>query len=206
VVIGQHIKRETVSGFVGGVVLRVAIYCRVSTDQQELEQQIQKCIDYCNLKDWTHYDVFREIKSSVKERPVFKEVLKKCRQHQYSHLVVFRIDRTWRRSRDFIMDFDSLQSNGITIVSVMEGLDQSTAIGKAMMTIIVVLAELERNFISEATKQRLEALKNLGRKLGRPKGSKDKVKRSNTGYLLREAKKRGNKNLVEKYQGEIESK
>jgi site-specific DNA recombinase len=186
--------------------MKVAIYCRVSTDDQELEQQVEKCINYCKLKDWNNYDVFKEIKSSVKDRPVFKEVLKLCREHQYTHLVVFRLDRAWRRSRDFIMDFDSLQSNGITIVSVMEGLDQSTKVGEAMMKIIVILAELERNFISEATKQRLQALKNVGKKLGRPKGSKDKQKRSNTGYLLREAKKRGQRDLVDKYEGLVDTK
>jgi len=68
-----------------------------------------------------------------------------------------------------------------------------------MMTILVALAELERENISLATKQRLQALKNLGKPVGRPVGSKDKKKRKTTGYLLREAKKRGDKNLVEKY-------
>jgi len=100
------------------------------------------------------------------------------------------------------MDFDSLSSRGVNVISVMEGLDPTTPLGKAMMTILVALAELERANISEATKQRLKALKKLGKKLGRPKGSKDTEKRSNVGYLLREAKKRGDKNLIEKY-GEV---
>lgn len=104
---------------------------------------------------------------------MWKEVLKKLRDGQYTHLLVFRIDRAWRRSRDFIMDFDNLQSHGITVVSVMEGVDPSTAIGKAMMTIIVALAELERSFIAEATKQRLDALRNMGKHIGRKPGRKD---------------------------------
>lgn len=98
------------------------------------------------------------------------------------------------------MDFDSLSSRGVNVISVSEGLDPTTPIGKAMMTILVALAELERTNISEATKQRLQALKNMGKKLGRPKGSKDKNKRRTSGYILREAKKRGDKNLIEKYQ------
>jgi len=98
------------------------------------------------------------------------------------------------------MDFDSLSSRGVNVISVMEGLDPTVPIGKAMMTILVALAELERTNISEATKHRLQALKNMGKKLGRPKGSKDRTKRSNTGYLLREAKKRGDKKLVDKYE------
>ena len=75
----------------------------------------------------------------------------------------------------------------------MEGLDPTTPTGKAFMTILVALAELERVNISLATKQRLHALKALGKTLGRPKGSKDKPGhiRPKLGYQLREAKKRG---------------
>ena len=72
------------------------------------------------------------------------------------------------------MDFDFLSSRGCYVISVMEGLDPTTPLGKAMMTILVALAELERVNISVATKQRLQALKNMGKTLGRPKGSKDK--------------------------------
>ena len=57
--------------------------------------------------------------------------------------------------------------------------------------IIVRLAQLERESISEATKQRLQALKNMGKKLGRPKGSKDTGSRKKSGYY-------GNKNRSNK--------
>jgi DNA invertase Pin-like site-specific DNA recombinase len=91
------------------------------------------------------------------------------------------------------MDFDNLQNKGINVISVMEGLDCTTPMGKAMMSILVALAELERTNISIATKQRLQALKNLGKTLGRPKGSKDTKIRRKSGYLMRYANKRGNK-------------
>lgn len=128
------------------------------------------------------------------------EMLRLAYSRRFVCIVVFRLDRAWRSSRQFIMDFDSLSSRGVNVISVSEGLDPTTPIGKAMMTILVALAELERTNISEATKQRLQALKNMGKKLGRPKGSKDKNKRRTSGYILREAKKRGDKNLIEKYQ------
>jgi len=127
-------------------------------------------------------------------------VLRRARNREFQSIVVFRLDRAWRSSRQFIMDFDNLQAKGIPVVSVMEGLDPTTPLGKAMMTILVALAELERTNISEATKQRLQALKNMGKKLGRPKGKKDKKPRRTTGYYLREAKKRGDRNLIKKYQ------
>jgi DNA invertase Pin-like site-specific DNA recombinase len=176
--------------------MKTAIYVRVSTDKQSYDQQVEPCINFCLMKKWRDYDIYREVESSGKNRPVFNEVLKKARDSKYKSIVVWRFDRAWRSSRQFIMDFESLQEKGVTVCSVQEGLDPSTAMGKAMMTIIIALAELERANISEATRQRLKVLKAKGKQLGRPKGSKDKAKRNNIGYLLREAKKRGNKTLA----------
>jgi len=162
--------------------MNVAIYVRVSTDKQELEQQEQSCIKFCEIKGFDTYEVFREKMSTRKERPVLNDMLRRARRGEFDIIIVFRLDRAWRSSRQFIMDFDSLQARDVSVISVMEGLDPTTPIGKAMMTILVALAELERENISLATKQRLQALKNLGKQLGRPKGSVDKVKRKKGGY------------------------
>lgn len=167
-----------------------AIYCRVSTDTQELEQQKNACVKYCEMKEY-EYVIYTETMSSTKERPVFQEVMRQCLARHFKVLLVFRFDRAWRSSRMFIMDFDALRNRDVNVVSVMEGLDTTTPMGKAMATILVALAELERVNISQATKQRLRALQNMGKKLGRPKGSKDKGPRPKAGYLLREANKRG---------------
>jgi len=170
--------------------MKVAIYCRVSTDEQELKQQIETCKKYCEMKGWNDYEIFTETQSSIKERPVFSGVLARCRHGSFGILVVFRLDRAWRNSRAFIMDFDSLSGVGVNVISVCEGLDPTTPMGKCMMTILVALAELERTNISVATKQRMNALKNLGKTLGRPKGSKDSGPRRKSGYYLRYSKEK----------------
>jgi DNA invertase Pin-like site-specific DNA recombinase len=173
--------------------MKVAIYVRVSTEGQTYEQQITKCKQYCLIKDWTDVDIYSETESSTKVRPVWEECLRQARKGKYQFIIVFRLDRAWRSARQFIMDFDSLQAHGISIISVMEGLDPSTPMGKAMMTILVALGELERTQISIATKQRLNALKNEGKHLGRKFGSKDKIVRKVDGYKRRWAKTRGSK-------------
>lgn len=178
--------------------MNVAIYVRVSTDLQSYNQQIVPCVKFCELKGWT-YSVFKEVGSSVKHRPVFEDIKKQARDGAFKAIIVFRLDRAWRSSRQFIMDFDNLSSVGVKVISVMEGIDPTTTMGEFVATVFVALAQLERKMISEATKQRLTALKNMGVKLGRPQGSKDKKKRRTGGYILREAKKRGDKNLIEKY-------
>jgi DNA invertase Pin-like site-specific DNA recombinase len=172
--------------------MKTAIYCRVSTDTQDNKQQVNSCIKYCQIKGWD-YETFEEIETSTKDRPVWNNVLLLARHGKFNNIVIFRLDRAWRSSRQFIMDFDNLQNKGINVISVMEGLDCTTPMGKAMMSILVALAELERTNISIATKQRLQALKNLGKTLGRPKGSKDTKIRRKSGYLMRYANKRGNK-------------
>ena len=170
--------------------MKVAIYARVSTTEQDYEQQVEACKKYCEIKGWT-YEIFTEKQSSAKDRPVYNTVIKRCRDGHFNIFMVFRLDRAWRSSRQFIMDFDSLSARGCNVISVMEGLDPTTPLGKAMMTILVALAELERTNISMATSQRLRALQSLGKTLGRPKGSKDGKPRRKAGYLLRYANKRG---------------
>lgn len=173
--------------------MKVAVYVRVSTKEQTYEQQIKPCLSFCEMKGWTEVDVFKEVESSVKLRPVLQDLFQKAKSGMYSVIVVWRVDRAWRSSRQFIMDHDWMKNRGIKIVSVMEGFDPTTPIGEAMMTILIVLAQLERENISVATKQRLQALKNNGRHIGRPFGSKDTIKRKNEGYKERWAKVRGTK-------------
>ena len=165
--------------------MKVAIYCRVSTDNQELEQQIESCIKFCEYKNF-EYELFSEIGSGKNfKREKFLEMLERLRRLEFQGIVVFRFDRLGRNAREVVTLFEEFEGKGIQVFSLNENLDTSTPIGKAMRHIIMVLAQLERENISEATKQRLQALKNMGKKLGRPSGSKDKNKRKNEGYKKR---------------------
>ena len=177
--------------------MSVAIYVRVSTEEQNIDQQVEACKNYCKIKDWNDVEIFKEKESSGKVRPVWEDLLRRARNGRYSIIIVFRLDRAWRSSRQFIMDTDNLSSKGIYVISIMEGLDPTTPVGKCMMTVLVALAELEKTNISIATKQRLEALRKI-KHIGRPHGSKDEKKRNNQGYLDRWARNRGDKK-VEKY-------
>ncbi len=175
---------------------KYAIYTRVSTDQQQLEQQIESCKKFCEFKGFKNYDVFFDIGSGKDffKRPGLEKLIQKCRNYEYNGIILFRFDRFGRNARECAMLFEELENRGIEIYSIHENFDTSTPIGRAIRDIILRLAQLERENISEATKQRLEALRNLGKKLGRPKGSKDKKPRKKTGYY-------GNKNRLKKRGG-----
>jgi DNA invertase Pin-like site-specific DNA recombinase len=146
--------------------LKVAVYCRVSTTQQELEAQLAACERYCTFKQFDVVKVYSEKISSVKARPEYDKLLHDLRAGLYDGVVVFRIDRLGRRARDLSLTVDELENRGIKVLSVSENFDTSTPIGRAMREIIFIMAQLERENIGDATKQRLAAVKASGKRLG----------------------------------------
>jgi site-specific DNA recombinase len=171
-----------------------AIYCRISTDEQQLNQQIEACKKFCEYKNFD-YKVFSDIGSGKNmKRSQFLEMLQKVRNREFDGVVVFRFDRLGRNAREVVTLFEEFETKGIEVFSLNENIDTSSPVGKAIRDIIIRLAQLERENISEATKQRLQALKNLGKRLGRPVGAKDKNTRKIEGYKARW--KRGGKKLA----------
>lgn len=155
--------------------MKAAIYVRISTSKQELKQQREACRRYCAIKGWKVGRVVEEQKSAWKgPRPRWEQLKRELREMQYTAVVVFRIDRAWRRSSEAVLDMEEFQKRGIAVVSVMEGIDASTPMGRAMLEVVVALAGLERTWISEASKDRLQALRNMGKVLGRPLGGNKK--------------------------------
>jgi len=164
--------------------IKVCLYCRVSTENQELQQQIDACKRFCDFKEFEIGNIYIDIGSGKDffKRPQYNDMLKDLRAMKYNGVVVFRFDRLGRSAIECVKFFDEMESKGIEIFSLNENLDTSTAIGRAVRDIILRLAQLERESISEATKQRLTALKNMGKKLGRPIGRKDSRPRKKSGY------------------------
>lgn len=157
--------------------LKICIYARVSTAGQELDHQIQACKRYCDYKalEYSDVDIYTDIGSGAKfTRPQYLKMIKCLRSGFYDGVVVQRLDRLGRRARDLSLIIDELEDRGIKVLSVQENFDTSTAIGRAMRSIILIMAGLERENISEATKQRLDTLKAAGKQLGRPKISRKK--------------------------------
>ena len=156
--------------------MKVAIYARVSTDGQELAQQVAACRRFCKFKRFATASVYQDTASgAVFSRPQFDLMVSHLRQGRYDGVVTFRLDRLGRRARDLALLIDELEGRGIHVYSVSESFDTSTAIGRAMREIILIMAQLERENISEATKQRLAALRAAGKRLGRPPISRSKV-------------------------------
>jgi len=167
----------------------LALYIRVSTSEQTVENQRIRVIEYAEKNGYT-YDIFEETESTRKTRPVKQALLAKLRQSQYDAVVVYKLDRWARSSTELILDTKELIDKGVGFISISDNLDFSTASGKLHFQILSAFAEFERELIRERTIEGLRRAKSQGKKVGRPKGSKDTKKRKKSGYILREANKR----------------
>ena len=169
--------------------MKVALYCRVSTNKQTNENQKIRLLQYASDMAYK-FDLYEEVESSRKTRPVKQELLMKLRKGEYSAIVVFKLDRFSRSSRELILEIQELVDKGIGFISLSDNLDFSSSMGRLHFQILAAFAEFERSLISERTKEGIERTKAQGTILGRPKGSKDKKERPKSGYLLREINKR----------------
>ena len=136
----------------------VALYVRVSTDYQvdkdSLPHQKKELKAYC--KHVLHIpeeriEIFEDAGKSAKntKRPAYERMMQKVRSGHVSHVIVYKIDRISRNLVDFSLMYDDFKNNRVSFISLNEQFDTSTAIGEAILKIILVFAELERKMTSE---------------------------------------------------------
>lgn len=135
---------------------KAALYIRVSTnhqiDKDSLPLQRKDLITYAEvILGISNYEIFEDAGYSGKnvERPAYQDMMRRCRKGEFSHILVWKIDRISRNLLDFASMYTELKKLGIVFVSKNEQFDTSAAIGEAMLKIILVFAELERNMTSE---------------------------------------------------------
>ena len=138
---------------------KVAIYVRVSThwqiDKDSLPVQKQDLINYASyVLSINDYEIFEDAGYSAKNtnRPRFQEMMSRVRTGEFSHVIVWKLDRISRNLLDFSSMYAELKSLGVVFISRNEQFDTSTAMGEAMLKIILVFAELERQTTSERVK------------------------------------------------------
>lgn len=145
-------------------------YLRVSTDDQTVEAQRH------SLQSVYHVDRWFEdagVSGSVKalERPGFKAVVEYVREGDT--VLVGAVDRLGRDTIDVLSTVEALQAKGVQIISKREGFDLSTPIGKAMLTMLAAVAELDRSNIKARQMAGIERAKAEGRALGKAKSIND---------------------------------
>lgn len=144
-----------------------ALYARVSTDNQELENQEEKLKDWAEKEDYS-YDLYSEKVSSISDRPRFEELKEKV--HSYDILVVTKIDRFGRSTRDILQNIDYLNEAECALVVLDQPIDlrEGSMYGEIMTKLLSVFADFERQMIRQRMEEGFEKAKEEGR-VGRPR-------------------------------------
>jgi len=150
--------------------MKAALYARVSTLDQEPENQLQELRRYIQARGWTAVEhVDKGVSGAKDRRPALDQLLAEARRRRFDVVVCWRLDRLGRNLRHLITLLDELQALGVAFVSLAEGIDATTPAGKLQMHILGAIAEFERDRIRERVLAGLARARSQGKQLGRPR-------------------------------------
>jgi DNA invertase Pin-like site-specific DNA recombinase len=154
--------------------MKAAIYARVSTDDQDPENQVSQLKDYANRMGYDIHDVYVDKgESGLKDnRPAFNEMLKAMRLRMFDLVLVWKLDRIGRSLQHLLQILQEMQNKNIGFCCLTQNIDTTTAAGKLMFHIIGAFAEFESSLISERTKAGMLRAKLAGKHVGRPRKNK----------------------------------
>ena len=147
--------------------MRAAIYARVSTLDQEPENQLQELRRYVEARGWTAVEfVDRGVSGSKDRRPALDALIKDAKRRRFDALVCWRLDRLGRSLKHLVTLLDELQALGVAFVSLGEGIDCTTPAGRLQLHVLAALAEFERARIAERVRAGLARARANGQRLG----------------------------------------
>jgi DNA invertase Pin-like site-specific DNA recombinase len=152
---------------------RAAIYVRVSTDKQTVENQLQELRQIAERRGWEIVQEYQDAGvSGAKgrdERPGLDEILKDAQRRRFDVVMAWAIDRLGRSLIDLLGTIQSLQACGVDLYLDQQSIDTTTPAGRLMFQITGAFAEFERSMIRQRVRAGLKRAKEAGKRLGRPK-------------------------------------
>jgi len=148
----------------------VALYTRVSSGDQTVENQLRALREYGDRAGWSIVADFTDhaVSGTREKRPGLDALMAEARRRKFDLIAVAALDRLGRNLRHLVTLLDELQHLGVGLVSLREALDLTSPIGRAMYALVGVLAEVERAWIVERTHAGLRRARAQGKRLGRP--------------------------------------
>ena len=161
------------------MVRKVAIYCRVSTLDQTVDNQLIELRDHFSKMGW---EITREYSDeglsgtlSRDKRPALNSLIKDAYRKRFEAVVCWDISRIGRSMKELVLFLSDMKDRDIGIVSVRQGFDTSTTMGEMMFQFVGILSAWEREMIRERTIAGLERAKSEGKTLGRKKVINDEI-------------------------------
>ena len=109
--------------------MKVAIYCRVSTEEQTTENQKLRLEEYAKRMNWD-FETIEETMSTRKTRPKKNELLQRLRHKEFDGLLIYKLDRWGRSVIELTNEVLEIHNKGIRFISFSENIDLKTAIGE----------------------------------------------------------------------------
>ena len=154
--------------------LRVAIYARVSTRDQDCDRQESDLQSYADRCDYDVVRIYKEVGSGAKnDRAERKKIIQLARSRSIDAVLVTELSRWGRSTSDLIMTLEELATYGVSLIA-QTGMqfDLSTPHGKLIAQILSSMAEFERELIRERVRSGLAHARAKGKIFGRPTGGK----------------------------------
>ncbi len=159
---------------------RVAIYARVSTTQQTVQNQLAALREVASRSGYSIVEEFIDegisgAKGRV-DRPALDRMLRDCAKRRFDMVMVWDISRLGRSLQNLIEVMNELQSLKVDLFFVQQGMDTSTASGRMMFSVFGALGEYERELIRERTLLGQQRARAQGVKFGRPRTVTDSTR------------------------------
>jgi DNA invertase Pin-like site-specific DNA recombinase len=151
---------------------RAALYVRVSTDRQTVENQIARLTEIAKGRGWQIVETFSDAGISGskgrKDRPRLDEMLKQAQRRRLDVVMAWAIDRLGRSLIDLLSTIQHLEACGVDLYLDQQAIDTTTPSGKLMFQVTGAFAEFERSLIRQRIHAGLKRSVANGKTLGRP--------------------------------------
>jgi len=150
---------------------RVAVYLRVSTEQQSHESQRVELEENCQRRGWRHVRWFTDTASGAKQsRENLNQLLEQVRRGRADIVVTFKLDRLARALSHLAALIAELQDHKVALVCPSQGIDTSNGspCAQFQLNILAAVAQFERELITERVNAGIKVARQRGVKLGRP--------------------------------------
>jgi DNA invertase Pin-like site-specific DNA recombinase len=164
------------------MIMKVALYCRVSTStkEQTTENQRLELESYCDRMNYEIVKIYEDEVSGAKtreKRPAYNELCQDAFLKKFDAIIGWDVSRFGRSMKEFVSFLSDMDDKGIGVIAVKNGLDTVSSSGRMMMKLIGVLEEWNREMLIERTNAGLARTVANGTKLGRKSVLTPSIKR-----------------------------
>ena len=146
-------------------------YARVSTEQQNLDRQLDMLQKY-----GVDFIYNEKMTGTKRNRPELEKLLERLTKGDT--VVVESLSRLGRSTKDLIWLMETFNSKGVNLVSLKESIDTTTSTGKLLFTLMSAIAQFERDVIADRTREGLNSARARWRKGGRPRTDSEKLRKA----------------------------